>query len=123
MVLGGFIIESDFGGLGWRMIFLVNVPIGIFSILMARFIPKSYAPDRPLLDWSGVIIVSIRLVLFLAHLIESPNHGWTIWSSLSFISSVFVLFWFWKLQTRKRFANLQPLIDTGLFHQPRFMIG
>lgn len=53
-----------FGGLGWRMIFLINVPIGIFAIMMARFIPESHAPERKLLDWPGVVIVSLGFILY-----------------------------------------------------------
>ncbi|GAB2559681.1 MFS transporter [Gracilibacillus alcaliphilus] len=122
-VLGGFIVEADFGGLGWRMIFLINIPIGIFSIILARFIPESHAPERPLLDWSGVIIVSLGLVLFLFPLIESQNHGWTIWSFLSLAASTLILFGFWKHQEKRRIANQQPLIDTILLRQSRFNMG
>ncbi|MFD1452761.1 MFS transporter [Oceanobacillus sojae] len=122
-VLGGFIVEADFGGLGWRMIFLINVPTGIFSIIMARFIPESRAPERPLLDWSGVVIVSLGLILFLVPLIESQNHGWTIWSFLSLASSALLLYGFWLHQERRRIAKRQPLIDTQLLRQSRFALG
>ncbi|MEF3327899.1 MFS transporter [Oceanobacillus oncorhynchi] len=122
-VLGGFIVEADFGGLGWRMIFLINIPIGIFSILMARFIPESHAPERPLLDWGGVVIVSLGLILFLVPLIESQNHGWTIWSFLSLAAAAWILFGFWRHQERRRLAKRQPLVDTMLLRQSRFAMG
>ncbi|SDI98306.1 hypothetical protein SAMN04488123_11048 [Natribacillus halophilus] len=99
------------------MIFLINVPIGIFPIIMARFIPESHAPERPLLDWGGVVIVSLGLILFLYPLIESPNHGWTI---LSLAASALVLLGFWRHQERRRMANQQPLVDTMLLRQSRF---
>ena len=45
-VLGGWLIETDIWGLGWRPIFLVNIPVGIAAILLAlRFLPK--VPGHP----------------------------------------------------------------------------
>lgn len=122
-VLGGVIVELDVGGLGWRMIFLINIPIGIFSILAARFIPESHAPEKPLLDWAGTVIVSLGLFLFLIPLIESQNHGWTMWSVLSLAASALLLFGFWRHQERRRLLDQQPLIDTMLLRQTRFTMG
>lgn len=103
--------------------FLINIPIGIFSILMARFIPESHAPERPLLDWGGVVIVSLGLILFLVPLIESQNHGWTIWSFLSLAGAAWILFGFWRHRESRRLTKRQPLVDTMLLRQSRFAMG
>ena len=87
---------------------------------MAQFIPESHAPERPLLDWPGVVIVSLGLILYLVPLIESPNHGWTIWSFLSLAASVLVLLGFWRHQEKRRLSKRPSLVDTMLLRQSRF---
>ena len=71
-VLGGWIVHADLFGLGWRSIFLINVPIGLFAMAAARHILESRAPQRPALDWPGVALVSAGLALLLIPLIEGP---------------------------------------------------
>ncbi|MEV0649599.1 MFS transporter [Phytomonospora sp. NPDC050363] len=47
-VLGGFLIEGDFFDLGWRSVFLINLPIGVAAMIVAaKFVPKK-AGDRAL---------------------------------------------------------------------------
>ena len=54
--LGGFLVS----GLGWRWVFLINVPVGLVAILISPIIldPKRFLPDdlrerRPSFDWLG----------------------------------------------------------------------
>ncbi len=65
-VLGGLILAS----LGWRWIFLVNLPITLVAILLAwRYLPASDAPADPApgrLDRTGLILFSPALVLVIA---------------------------------------------------------
>ncbi|TKT82601.1 MFS transporter [Aquamicrobium sp. LC103] len=122
-VVGGFLIEADLLGLGWRIIFLVNVPIGLFAILMARFVPETRAPSRPSLDWPGVVLVSLGLTLLLVPLIEGSAHGWPLWSLVSLAAAVALLLAFHRHQEGRRRAGLQPLVDMKLMRQPRFAQG
>nr|VUD31047.1 major facilitator family transporter [Raoultella sp. NCTC 9187] len=50
-VLGGWMVHADLFGLGWRSIFLINVPVGVLAIITARWIPESCARTGP--DWTG----------------------------------------------------------------------
>lgn len=122
-ILGGFLVEADIWGLGWRTIFLINVPIGLFAIVMARFIPESHASERPTLDWLGVALVSLGLTLLLVPLIEAPTHGWSLWSFVSLVAATVVLAGFWRHQEGRRLSDRQPLVDMQLLRQPRFAKG
>src|SRR5690606_12701842 len=86
-VLGGWLVYADLFGLGWRSIFLINVPIGLFAIAMAKWIPESRAPERAALDWMGVALVSAGLAFLLVPLIEGPGQGWPTWSLWTLVSS------------------------------------
>ena len=47
-ILAGWLVDADLLGTGWRMIFLINVPLGAAAVLGAlRFMPESRAPARP----------------------------------------------------------------------------
>jgi MFS family permease len=64
---GGAIAGQLLGGVitdlfGWRWIFLINVPIGIITLVLARrHLHESRAADRPTLDLRGAILLTIAL--------------------------------------------------------------
>ncbi|CAK7003165.1 MAG: Drug efflux pump JefA [Kerstersia gyiorum] len=122
-VLGGWLVHADLFGLGWRNIFLINIPIGVFAIAAARFIPESRAAQRPSLDWGGVVLVSAGLTLLLVPLIEGPAQHWPAWSLLSFALAVALLLLFHRQQEWRREAGGLPLVDMRLLGQRRFALG
>lgn len=66
-VLGGLILDS----LGWRWIFLVNVPICLLAMaLSVRHLRPGGAPRRTSLDWVGALLMIPATVAILAGLSE-----------------------------------------------------
>lgn len=122
-VLGGFLVEANILDLGWRTIFLINAPVGLFAIAMARFIPETRSPGRPALDWPGVALASLGLALLLVPLIEAPTYGWPLWSFLALAGAAILLVVFYRHQEGRRKAGHQPLVDMALMRQPRFAQG
>ncbi|WP_082943892.1 DHA2 family efflux MFS transporter permease subunit [Mycobacterium sp. 1274761.0] len=70
-ILGGWLIDSH----GWQWIFLINVPIGIVSALLAAVI---FAKDRPSpsesFDFIGMLLLSPGLASFLYGVSSLPEH-------------------------------------------------
>lgn len=122
-VLGGGLIHADLFGLGWRTIFLINIPIGVIAIVAARYIPESYAPQKPLLDGRGVLLISIALSLLLVPLIEGPTQGWPAWTLCSLGAAAVLLVLFYRQQERRRIAGLWPLVDMRLLAQRHVALG
>ena len=122
-VLGGWLVHADLFGLGWRSIFLINVPIGLFAMAAARHIPESRAPQHSALDWPGVLLVSAGLTLLLVPLIEGPGQGWPAWSLWALAASVLFLVTFYRQQERRRQSGFLPLVDMCLMGQRRFSVG
>lgn len=122
-VLGGWIVHADLFGLDWRTIFLINIPIGLFAIGAARFIPETRAGQRPTLDWGGVILVSSGLALLLVPLIEGPGQSWPAWSLWALGIAAALLAAFCRYQERLRMAGSLPLVDMRLMRQRRFALG
>lgn len=64
--------------LGWRAIFLVNVPVGIVALgLSIRYADETDRRRGESFDFTGQILAILGLVLLVAGLIESGEHGWS----------------------------------------------
>ncbi len=62
-ILGGLLIGADIVGLGWRSVFLINVPIGLVGLVLAsRLVPESRAENPVRLDLVGALLVTVGLV-------------------------------------------------------------
>jgi EmrB/QacA subfamily drug resistance transporter len=72
-VVGGALVDS----VGWRAIFLVNVPVGLAAIVLtALFVPESRAPRARRIDPVGQVLVITMLASLTYAIIEGPSHGW-----------------------------------------------
>ncbi len=122
-VFGGLIVESDLFGLGWRIIFLINLPIGFVALLSARVIPESRSPEAMGVDWLGIGLASAGLLFLLLPLLEGPNIGWPLWTwaSMAASASLLAAFLAWEHLVAKRGGD--PAIDLTLFRNSGFSVG
>ena len=72
--LGGILVDT----VGWRWIFLINVPIGLAVLAWGwSMLPRGErAAGAPRLDWAGSLLLGIFLVCLLVPLTFSPEWGW-----------------------------------------------
>jgi EmrB/QacA subfamily drug resistance transporter len=123
-LLGGFIIHANLFGLGWRPIFLINLPIGLVTVIAAAFVLReSRAENAPKLDLGGVAILTLGLGLFSYPFMEGPELGWPLWAWISLAASALVLSLFYRYEKRLSDKNLSPLIDPRLFKDRGFVVG
>jgi len=123
-LLGGVLIALDIAGLSWRLIFFVNLPVGIAAFTGAnRALPESKAPDTPRLDLAGATLATIGLGLLVYPLVEGRQQGWPAWLDVLLALSVPALTAFAFLQRRISRRNGHPLIRWSLFHQRSFVAG
>ncbi len=123
-LLGGFLIQANIFQLGWRPIFLINLPIGIATIVCASLLLReSRAEDAPKLDLVGVAILTVGLALFSYPFMEGQQQGWPVWAWICLLTS-FPAFWlFWWFERGQSEKNLSPLIEPRLFRDKGFVIG
>jgi EmrB/QacA subfamily drug resistance transporter len=121
--LGGILLSADIGGLGWRPIFLVNLPVAALAFLFGfRHVPESVSPARPSLDLAGVGLLTLAAGLLTVPIVEGGALGWPLWCWL-FLAAVPVAgaaFTRWERRVR---ATRQPLVDLGLFRSKDFRRG
>src|SRR5690348_15495038 len=72
-LVGGWII----GTVGWRWIFLLNLPLAVVVVAVAvRHVPESRDPtSHGRFDWTGAILAALALAGITDALIEAPVHG------------------------------------------------
>lgn len=64
--IGGYVIQN----FGWRVIFYINVPIGILAILLALMIKESYGSVKHHIDVIGASLLAGGLAVFLLGLVR-----------------------------------------------------
>lgn len=123
-VIGGVIIGADWFGLGWRPIFLVNLPIGIVTLVVAFIVlPEERSPEAPKLDWTGTFLSMSALFALLFPLIQSNRSGWPLWSLVMLAASV-PLGWLLMRHTLKRKMSGGPsLIEPAVLGVRAFRVG
>ncbi|MBP2320202.1 MFS family permease [Kibdelosporangium banguiense] len=97
-LLGGLLVAADIAGSSWRPIFLVNVPIGVLGLLLARRnIPETRSPSPADADLAGTLLLGAGLFALLVPLTEGRAMGWPLWtwlllgaSPVAFATLVFV---------------------------------
>ena len=123
-VIGAVLTEADLGGLGWRSIFLVNVPFGGLAILAAvRWVPESVAAHRPRIDVRGVSVLAVGLLAVLYPLTMGRELGWPTWVYAAMAAGVAILAFFARSQVRAEGARREPLVALSLYRGRGFAAG
>ncbi|MGX5694857.1 MFS transporter [Agromyces soli] len=123
-VLGGWLVDADLWGLGWRTIFLINVPVGIaIFALAARFVPDTRS-ERPMrLDLPGVVLLAAAVACFMVPLIEGRSLGWPSWLWLVVAAGAAIIAWFVAHSVRRQRRDGSALLPMPLFRDRGFSAG
>jgi EmrB/QacA subfamily drug resistance transporter len=123
-LLGGFLITVDAFGIGWRSVFLINVPVGVVLIVATLlFVPNTKSSHPLKLDLVGVLLATAGVLLLVYPLVEGRGQGWPpwVWGMLAAAPVVLgVLAWH---QNRRRKTDNSPLLPTRLFANRSFTAG
>ena len=123
-LIGGVLIRLDLFGLDWRTCFLINVPVGLVTLLLVgRSVPESTAPQRPRLDNIGVALVTAALVTLVLPLIEGRSEGWPLWTLLCLAATPVLLAVLGVHQYRHGRAGGHPVVEPTLFRERPFSAG
>lgn len=117
--LGGLLIALDIMGLGWRAIFLINLPVAMLVLLFGvPRLKETRARDAHRLDLGGMALSMLTLGALIVPLIEGREAGWPLWSWLSLIAAPLLAGLFWRYETRLAKAGGAPLLDPVALRAP-----
>ena len=108
-LIGGWILQI----IGWQLIYLINIPIGVIALFITlRFVPETNNPDARGIDWVGTFWLAVGLFGLSYGLIIGPIVGWTDYVTLtSLIVGVLGTLLFLFSQIRSK----HPLIPLSIF--------
>lgn len=120
-VLAGWLVSADLLDTGWRMIFLINVPLGIAGLIGARRVfPESRSPERMRLDPLGVVLIAAASFALIYPLVQGRELGWPLWSFALMVAGVALLGGFAVVERR---GHGTPLIEPSLLRNRAFRTG
>jgi EmrB/QacA subfamily drug resistance transporter len=123
-LLGGVLIRVQPFGFTWETVFMINIPVGLLTILLAVLVlPETRHPQRPALDIPGMFLISGVLLLLIYPLIAGREAGWPVWGFVAMGMAVPVLWLFIQTEKRAVARRKDPLVDLALFHDKPFVNG
>jgi MFS family permease len=119
-IIGGALVDADALGTGWRLIFFVNLPVGLVAAIgAARLMPESRTSRPPRLDLVGTGLVAAAMGLLVYPLIQGRAAGWAAWTYAMMAASLacFAALVVWSRRMRRR--GRDPLVEASIFgHRP-----
>ncbi|HEX6472739.1 MAG TPA: MFS transporter [Streptosporangiaceae bacterium] len=145
--LAGWLVKADLLGTGWRMIFLINLPLGVAALLAGlRYLPQPPAVRRASsaassagsgsgaataqapapaarLDLVGAALAALGAGLVVYPLVQGRELGWPVWTFAMMAASaaVFALFAWYEMRVQR--AGGDPLVVPSLFRKRAFSGG
>lgn len=124
-VVGGALVTLDVGGIGWRPIFLINVPLGLIALRAARdHLPAfASATRRPTLDLFGAALLSLSLLLVIVPLVFGPELRWPPWTFAVLAAAIPALAAFVVVERRVARRSGMPLLQLAVVTRPAVAWG
>jgi EmrB/QacA subfamily drug resistance transporter len=115
--LGGFLVQHS----GWRIIFEVNVPVGLAVLILTRTFVQESRDTRPrTFDWPGQLLFVATVGAFAFAVIEGPRAGWLSAEILIlFAIAAVALAAFVRVERR----SADPMMDLTLFRDPTYSLA
>lgn len=123
-IIGGVLIHANLFDLGWRSVFLINVPVGVVAVLVAwRLLPSARSPAARGIDGGGTMLFAASMAALLYPLVRGHDLGWQPWHMALLLAAPMLLAIVWRRTGRRAAAGLPTLFAPELFHQRQFALG
>lgn len=123
-VAGGLLVSADLFGLGWRPVFLINVPIGAVLLALAvRYLPNDRGDPSRRLEPVGTATLGIATVLLVLPLVLGHGQGWPLWTWLSLAASAVVFTVFLLVERRVDSRGGAAILPKRLLRTRSLVVG
>lgn len=123
IILGGILVDWNLFNLGWRIVFLFNVPIGLLVLAGLHIIPESRGHYKQSIDWLGTAMIMLGLLMLIYPLTIGQKLGWPIWTWGCVFGSLLLQVLFVLRQKRREEEGRTPLMELSIFKIDSFRIG
>lgn len=123
-IVGGLLIDANWLGLGWRLTFLINLPIGLLSLAAgAVLLPPGRGVNAVAVDLRGAALSVLSLFALLTPLIEGPSRGWPPGLVLMLAGTVPLGWATWRYLRARQARHGDALVDPALFRRRKVALG
>ncbi|HTJ70084.1 MAG TPA: MFS transporter [Actinospica sp.] len=125
-VVAGALVNANILGTGWRAVFLINLLLGGYTLVVGRRALPNSAPTArgSRLDLLGALLGGAAMTMLIYPLIEGRDSGWPAWCFALMVGSlpVFTLFALRQRMLARRTGG-SPLIDLAVFRNRSYTSG
>src|ERR1700744_849248 len=111
----GLVAGGALTGVSWRLAFLVNVPIGLLVIYLARTMLSETPKERTKLDAAGAVLATLVCTAAVFGMAMGPEKGWL--SATTIATGVVAVTAFVAFLVVERTAQ-NPIVPFSLFFDP-----
>ncbi|HEX5288330.1 MAG TPA: MFS transporter [Streptosporangiaceae bacterium] len=123
-LLGGLLVSANLAGTGWRPIFLVNVPIGVAGLILARrHVPESRSPRAARVDYHGTVLLGVTVLALLIPLTEGQSLRWPAWTIALLAAAPLALAAFVAVEIAIERRGRVPLVPPSLLRHRSMRSG
>ena len=123
-IIGGAIVSADLAGLGWRPIFLVNLPVGIVLLVLSERLPAPAAAGAiRRLDLMGATLLAVSAAAVVGPLSIGRQQGWPLWSWALLVTGIAGVVGFLTYEAHVRRGGGEPLLDLRALRPPGVLPG
>lgn len=125
-LLGGILPDQNWIEESWRLVFLINLPVGAIAILSTLWLIKK---DNTKIihiqkGWLYPMVQLFLLLIMLIYpLIMGPELHWPLWTFILLLSAIALLILFFRQQQRKYQEKSNFMINFSLFNNRVFNLG
>jgi EmrB/QacA subfamily drug resistance transporter len=115
-LLGGLLVQAA----SWRWVFVINLPLVVVTLWLARAIPAQQRDPDADIDWTGGGLVALGLAGPIFALIEQPSYGWSsprVYGAMVGGCLLLALFCWWENRCSA------PMLPLAIFRTRNFAIG
>jgi MFS family permease len=123
-LIGGALIGYASADMGWRLVFLINVPVGLIALVAgARWLVDPPARENARPDVAGTVVGAAGVALLLVPIMLGQDHGWPWWCWALPLAGVAVLAAFLRYERRLADRGASPMFNPLLFRNRMFTVG
>ncbi|WP_409305953.1 MDR family MFS transporter [Peribacillus sp. SCS-155] len=116
--LGGLLVQS----VTWKLVFWINIPLGILSIaLLWGFLKEKIEKKKPEIDYPGALLLTISITSFMLILVEG-GVAWP-WNSIQLISLAALSAIMMALFIRQERRAAEPMMPFEIWQERSILIA
>ena len=122
-IVGGLLVGLDPGGLGWRSIFWLNMPLVVLAMLALPLVPESRSSVPARTDPWGTVLLAVTVVLLVLPLTEGRAAGWPWWTWVMLAACLPAAALFVAWESRLERHGGMPLVPPRVVAQHQMRTG